>query len=550
MRPHPTPSRDNSDKPVIWTVSISRLFDLFRDIMVEYDASATIEPIHMGFEEAAIYIRERLKTERCDAVIAAGSNGAYLKSRLSVPVVIAKASGFDVMQALARARKVSAEIGLITYQETMLELAEFMSTFGFKIMQRTYVTEEDARAQISELKAAGIQAIVGAGLITDLAEEAGLTGIFVYSAASIRQAFDDALEIARLTRLESARGRSYPIADSLRAKHGINDLRGDSPAMQGVRQAVTLFAKSPATVLIQGDTGTGKELAAQAMHRESPRARQAFVAVNCGAIAESLLESELFGYEEGAFTGSRRGGHAGLFEAAHRGTLFLDEIGEMPSSLQTRLLRVLEEREVVRVGGTRPIPVDVRIISATHCDLEARIREGRFRSDLFYRLAVLRMRLPTLQERSEDLVGLAEWCLKTALAALGARPHANLHAEISACGDLLKQYAWPGNVRELRNLMERLALFLAAQPLQALTPSFVAKVAPEIIRLPAPDRIYQAQALPGVATGKADDPAEALESLMLRFQNNREAVAAHLGISRTTLWRKLRKAGMSADANT
>ncbi|GGC70407.1 propionate catabolism operon regulatory protein PrpR [Undibacterium terreum] len=544
MRQPPAQARDNSDKPVIWTVSISRLFDLFRDIMVEYDASAAIEPIHMGFEEAAIYIRERLKTERCDAVIAAGSNGAYLKSRLPVPVVIAKASGFDVMQALARARKVSPELGLITYQETMPELTEFMSTFGFRIMQRTYVTEEDARAQISELKAAGIKAIVGAGLITDLAEEAGLTGIFVYSAASIRQAFDDALEIARLTRLESARGRSYPVADSLRAKHGVNDLRGDSPAMQAVRQSVSLFARSPATVLIQGETGTGKELAAQAMHRESPRARQAFVAVNCGAIAESLLESELFGYEEGAFTGSRRGGHAGLFEAAHRGTLFLDEIGEMPHSLQTRLLRVLEEREVVRVGGTRPIPVDVRIISATHCDLDARIREGRFRSDLFYRLAVLRMKLPALRERSEDLAPLAEWCLKTALAALGVRPHANLHAELLACESLLKQYQWPGNVRELRNLMERLALFLAAQPLQALSPSFITKIAPEIASTASGDP-YSAAAAIEIISAKPDNSAESLQRLMQRFDNNREAVANHLGISRTTLWRKLRKLGLA-----
>jgi len=183
---------------------------------------------------------------------------------------------------------------------------------------------------------------------------------------------------------------------------------------------VVLYARSPATVLIQGETGTGKELVAQAIHRENPRmaaGNRPFVAVNCGAIAESLLESELFGYEEGAFTGSRRGGHAGLFEAAHRGTLFLDEIGEMPLTLQTRLLRVLEEREIVRVGGTRPIPVDVRIISATHCDLEQRIRAGRFRADLFYRLAVLRLMLPPLRERSDDLIPLAVWCLKNALAA-------------------------------------------------------------------------------------------------------------------------------------
>lgn len=545
MKQPPLPSRETQDKPVIWTVSISRLFDMFRDIMVEYDANADIVPLNMGFEEAVQHIRERLQTERCDAVVAAGSNAAYLKSRLPIPVVTAKASGFDVMQALARARKVSKEIGLITYQETMPELADFKNTFGFKIEQRTYVTEEDARAQISELKASGIQAIVGAGLITDLAVEAGLTGIFMYSATSIRQAFDDALEIARLTRLESQRGRHHPAADALRTKHGINDLRGESAIMENTRRAITLFARSPATVLLQGETGTGKELAAQAIHSESPRARQPFVAVNCGAIAESLLESELFGYDEGAFTGARRGGHAGLFEAANRGTLFLDEIGEMPLNLQTRLLRVLEEREIVRVGGVRPVAVDVRIISATHCDLEARIREGKFRSDLFYRLAVLRLQLPPLRERHADIMPLAEWSLKHALAAMGARPHPNLHAEISSCTSLFETYPWPGNVREMRNMMERLALFLAAEPLQALSPAFVSKILPELSDRITTNETTKAihqippaeEQLPGMRAANQ----ETLEEIMQRFGYQRDAVAAHLGISRTTLWRKLKQ---------
>lgn len=532
--------RESADRPVIWTVSISRLFDLFRDITLEFDDRATIEPINLGFEDAVRHIRDRLATERCDAVIAAGSNGAYLKSRLPVPVVIAKASGFDVMRALARARKITPDIGLITYQESMPELAEFQDTFGIRIAQRTYATEEDARAQISELKAGGVKAIVGAGLITDLAEEAGLTGVFVYSAASIRQAFDDALEIARFTHLESTRSRTHPIAGTLRARHGLNDLRGDSVAMQTLRRSIVLFARSPATVLIQGETGTGKELVAQALHRESPRAQphasKPFVAVNCGAIAESLLESELFGYEEGAFTGSRRGGHAGLFEAAHRGTLFLDEIGDMPLPLQTRLLRVLEEREVVRVGGTRPIAVDVRIVSATHCDLEARVREGKFRADLFYRLGVLRLTLPPLRERPDDLAPLAEWCLKNALAALGMQPHANLHAEVEACAPLFSSYAWPGNVREMRNLMQRLALFLAAEPLQALAPGFVLAVAPELggtagaaAAMPLPDRL-------------PSPTPETASRILACFDGDRAAAAQYLGISRTTMWRKLRQA--------
>src|SRR5439155_2509251 len=271
MRKPLSPQRDGADKPVIWTVSVSRLSDLLRDITLEYDDRATIEPIQLGFDDAARHIRERMATEHCDAVIAAGSNGAYLKSRLSVPVVIAKASGFDVMQALARARQIAPEIGIITYQTTMPELAKFCATFDFRIAQRTYATEEDARAQINELKAAGIKIIVGAGLITDLAEEAGLTAVFVYSAASIRQAFDDALEIARITQLEARRDRSAPVADTLRARRGLHDLRGDSAAMEALRQSIVLYAKSPATVLIQGETGSGKELVAQAIHRENPR---------------------------------------------------------------------------------------------------------------------------------------------------------------------------------------------------------------------------------------------------------------------------------------
>ncbi|NUU00897.1 propionate catabolism operon regulatory protein PrpR [Herbaspirillum robiniae] len=538
----PAPADRAADKPVIWTVSVSRLSELFRDITLEFDDLADIEPIQLGFDDAVRHIRERLAGERCDAVISAGSNGAYLKSRLPVPVIVARASGFDAMQALARARKITPRIALVTYQEAMPALAEFQRTFGLDIVQRTYATEEDARAVVNDLKASGIEAIVGAGLITDLAEEAGLHGVFIYSSASVRQAFDDALELARLTQLESTRGRHLPVADTLRARHHIRDLRGDSPAMEAVRQSITLFARSPATVLIQGETGSGKELAAQAIHRAHPlmqgkaQAAHPFVAVNCGALAESLLESELFGYEEGAFTGSRRGGRAGLFEAAHRGTLLLDEIGEMPLPLQTRLLRVLEEREVVRVGGTRPIPVNVRIISATHCDLDARVREGRFRADLYYRLGVLRLRLPPLRERREDIPALAEWHLKHALAALDVRPHANLNAEIARCGPLLASYAWPGNVRELRNMMERLALFLAAEPLQALTPALILAVAPEITSAQGMPPVLDTPAAP---TAGADDIRAALQ----RHRGNRAAAARQLGISRTTLWRKLKEDG-------
>lgn len=542
VRPTP-PARDRGNSPVFWAVASSRLLDMFRDITLEFDDRAEIALIPLGFDEAVAHIRERLQTERCDAVISAGSNGTYLKSRLSIPVVLAKASGFDVMQALARARKITTKIGMISYQEAPPELIEFQQTYDLPIMQRSYITVEDARAQISEMRSAGIQAVVGAGLITDLAVEAGMTGVFVYSAGSIRQAFDDAFDIARATRFDAPRGRAYAVSDNPKAKYALSALRGDSSHMHALRSMITVYAKSPAPVLIEGETGTGKELVAQAIHRESVRGvggDRPFVAVNCGAIAESLLESELFGYEEGAFTGSRRGGHAGLFEAAHRGTLFLDEIGEMPLPLQTRLLRVLEEKEVVRVGGTRPIAIDVRIISATHCQCDTLVKQGRFRADLYYRLSTLRMNLPALRERPEDIVPLAEWFLKNALAEIGSQASANMHAELLACAPLLQAWHWPGNVRELRNLMQRVALFLAVEPLQALTPAFLIKIAPELSNTPS----TQAPAEEVTKAAVYQDFAvtdQTITQVLARFQGNRAAAADYLGISRTTLWRRLKR---------
>ncbi|EDU8285995.1 propionate catabolism operon regulatory protein PrpR [Salmonella enterica subsp. enterica serovar Anatum] len=526
--------RDNSDKPVIWTVSVTRLFELFRDISLEFDHLATITPIQLGFEKAVTYIRKKLATERCDAIIAAGSNGAYLKSRLSIPVILIKPSGFDVLQALAKAGKLTSSIGIVTYQETIPALLAFQKTFHLRLEQRSYVTEEDARGQINELKANGIEAVVGAGLITDLAEEAGMTAIFIYSAATVRQAFHDALDMTRLTRRQRV---DYPSGKGLQTRYELGDIRGQSPQMEQLRQTITLYARSRAAVLIQGETGTGKELAAQAIHqtffhRQPHRQNKLsppFVAVNCGAITESLLEAELFGYEEGAFTGSRRGGRAGLFEIAHGGTLFLDEIGEMPLPLQTRLLRVLEEKAVTRVGGHQPIPVDVRVISATHCDLDREIMQGRFRPDLFYRLSILRLTLPPLRERQADILPLAESFLKQSLAAMEIPFTESIRHGLTQCQPLLLAWRWPGNIRELRNMMERLALFLSVDPAPTLDRQFMRQLLPELM-------VNTAELTPSTVD------ANALQDVLARFKGDKSAAARYLGISRTTLWRRL-KAG-------
>ena len=451
------PPRLNDDKPVIWTVSVTRLFELFRDISLEFDHLANITPIQLGFEKAVTYIRKKLANERCDAIIAAGSNGAYLKSRLSVPVILIKPSGYDVLQALAKAGKLTSSIGVVTYQETIPALVAFQKTFNLRLDQRSYITEEDARGQINELKANGTEAVVGAGLITDLAEEAGMTGIFIYSAATVRQAFSDALDMTRMSLRHNTHDATR---NALRTRYVLGDMLGQSPQMEQVRQTILLYARSSAAVLIEGETGTGKELAAQAIHREyfaRHDARQGkkshpFVAVNCGAIAESLLEAELFGYEEGAFTGSRRGGRAGLFEIAHGGTLFLDELATAPMLVQEKLLRVIEYGELERVGGSQPLQVNVRLVCATNADLPRMVSEGTFRADLLDRLAFDVVQLPPLRERQSDIMLMAEHFAIQMCREIGLPLFPGFSAEAR---ETLLHYRWPGNIRELKNVVER-----------------------------------------------------------------------------------------------
>ena len=236
------------------------------------------------------------------------------------------------------------------------------------------------------------------------------------------------------------------------------ELLGQSPALAAVREQVKGLLQRVASgrlpaILIEGETGTGKGLLARMLHRGGPRAGRPFVDVNCAAIPESLLESELFGHEKGAFTDARQA-KAGLFQAAHGGTLFLDEVGLLPVALQGKLLKAVEERTVRRLGGTRSEPIDVWMIAATSEDLRAALRGGRMREDLYHRLAVVSLRLPPLRERGEDVVVLAEHFLARACAEYG-RPAKTLAPEARAA---LRHQAWPGNVRELSNVMERVAL--------------------------------------------------------------------------------------------
>ncbi|HRU41034.1 MAG TPA: sigma 54-interacting transcriptional regulator, partial [Candidatus Diapherotrites archaeon] len=233
------------------------------------------------------------------------------------------------------------------------------------------------------------------------------------------------------------------------AKYDFSSIIGKSKQITETKEIAKKLAKSNSTLLLTGESGNGKELFAHAIHKASNKQQGPFVAVNFAALPENLLESELFGYEEGAFTGAKKGGHAGLFEQAHNGTIFLDEIGDASLRIQARLLRVLQEKEVMRVGGTKILPIDVRIIAATNKNLEVLVQEEKFREDLYYRLNVLPIRIPPLRERKEDIPLLIEKILEKFLKG-------NEMIISSEAMDILMEYDWPGNIRELENTIEYL----------------------------------------------------------------------------------------------
>ncbi len=313
-------------------------------------------------------------------------------------------------------------------------------------------------------------------------------------------------------------------------------LVGRHPVMAELYKTIALVARSNATVMILGESGSGKECVAEALHRGSRRADGPFVRVSCSALNENLLESELFGHVKGAFTGALRD-RRGRFQEAHGGTLLLDEIGDISPAVQVKLLRVIEQREIERVGDSSTIKVDVRLLCATHRDLKAMVQQGRFRADLYFRLAVFPIRVPPLREHLEDLPLLAEAWLARLAEEGGARPARITPAALRA----LAGYPWPGNVRELQNVLEFAALRAGEGPLDAAH-------LPEEVRQP-----------PAAAGGSAaaegePDPAEvgaraaaltteALRDMVARCGGNRAEAARRLGISRVTLWKRLKQAG-------
>ncbi len=263
-------------------------------------------------------------------------------------------------------------------------------------------------------------------------------------------------DVSEIQSLTNELKRARQIIRTLEAKYAFEDIIGASDEMKFAIEQAKLGAKTPATVMLRGESGTGKELFAHAIHNGSDRKYNKFIRVNCAAISESLLESELFGYEEGAFSGAKRGGKRGFFEEAHNGSIFLDEIGELSASMQAKLLRVLQENEIVRVGGTKPISISVRVIAATNVNLEKGIANGTFREDLYYRLNRLPIHIPPLRQRKQDIPALCDHLLQKI-----NRDYGRMIEEISMSAlDYLSSYDWPGNVRELENILGRAVIYM------------------------------------------------------------------------------------------
>jgi transcriptional regulator with PAS, ATPase and Fis domain len=331
-----------------------------------------------------------------------------------------------------------------------------------------------------------------------------------------------------------------------RAQLTFANVVGESSALKEALRLARLAAKSNSTVLLQGETGTGKEIFAQSIHNGSARADGPFVAINCAAIPRELINTELFGYEGGSFTGADRQGRSGKFEQAHGGTLFLDEIGDMPLDLQTTLLRAIETRTIVRIGGHRVIPADVRIIVATHKDLREEARRGTFRSDLFYRLNVLTIHIPALRERVDDMPLLVQHFLQRQSRLLGRS--FTITAEALAA---MQRYNWPGNVRELENMLERVSYLMPKDTitLDDLPIEFQQRMESSEPR--SPDQAQSNEDLqqdtPVTQKSRAlkeqSTNAEVQAILQALHANNGQVTraAALLGISRTTLWRKMMK---------
>jgi len=370
----------------------------------------------------------------------------------------------------------------------------------------------------------------------------GNTGKKVTCSASLLKASEgDVIGAVALLR-ESAATPVRLLGRVHKRRTTFEDIVGESPVMEKLKEwAAVAAAASPSTVLITGETGTGKELFAQAIHNASTRKNEIFMALNCAALPENLLESELFGYEEGTFTGGKKGGRPGKFEIANGGTIFLDEIGDMPLTAQMKLLRVIQEKTCVRLGSAEEKEVNVRIIAATHKDLSAEVRQGTFREDLYYRLTVLEVKIPPLRQRRQDIPLLTSHIVRKVVSRLAGEGHAcfaalnqeqPIHIQDSFLNKL-ETHLWPGNIRELENVIERALVRMGADnELHAGLIEFLSR------------QLLQAETVPDCVKTLRDVEKKSISEALAAFKYNIKQTSEHLGITRNTLYSKMKQYGI------
>ena len=644
----------NDHLPKICFMTYYKLRELAEVAISGLSNHANIKCIDASFDEALSIARNLIETNKVDAFVSAGSNASILKEHLQLPVISIEVSGYDLLRSLMEAKQYGTNVGVISFKNTLPLLKEFTELLNLNLYEMTYTRPHEAILCIEKLEQQNIDVIIGSSLIFDLSQKRNLNAILTYSLDSIHNAFNQAIEVCRIKKLESNRfdqincilqtlpeaviavdnneritavnekmkaiispnrtniygeflsnidealslckvlktnekiapkaiqlngknwyssasqiyengqiiGATLTLYDSssissadeklrifernkmLSARFTFNDILGNEDNIRNTIERAKRYAKSQHDILIIGETGTGKELFAQSIHNASPRSDKPFIAINCAAFPETLIESELFGHDEGAFTGSKKGGRRGLIEAAHTGTLFLDEIGDMPISLQTRLLRVLQEREIIRLGSTIPIPIDIRLIAATHQNLNIYMQEKKFRQDLFFRLNNLKIRIPPLRERKQDIQEYIKLKLKKYYESEQDEIHfKNIMNHLSP---YLNRYTWPGNFRELESITDRL-LLLISDNIHINLDEIIEEI-PEIfedsdLHNTSAINIYaidysEIQELSLLVEKETTKKNQALKAMKLA-QGQHTKAASILNISRTTLWRWL-----------
>jgi propionate catabolism operon transcriptional regulator len=598
--------------------------------------------IYASFDEAAAKARQI--EPQVDAILSRGGTAEYIRRAVEIPVIAIPISPFDVVRSMYDVRTEVKEVSFFNFQRKIYGIREIEKMFHKVIHEYTFINENDIIEGVKDVKARGIQVLIGGFVAAQLAQKEGMEGIEIRSgeeavyramleaihvakvrrsersrAARLKMAFDSITEgiivtdeqsqvvsynpsaerIFRLparevigrkvedvipnTRMHKVLATGQPEMDCLQEIHGgiiatnrlpifldekpigvvstfedvtkiqqleqqirkkihakgfvaryhFADIKTNNARMIELKEVAALYATSQSAVLLEGESGTGKELFAQSIHNASKRVNGPFIAVNCAAIPEQLLESELFGYEGGAFTGAKKEGKQGLFELAHNGTIFLDEIGEIPEPLQARLLRVLQEREIMRVGGDKIIPVDIRIISATNKKLEQKIAKSEFRDDLYYRLNVYNLKIPPLRERKDDIMLLGNFFLEN----LGITVDEKVMQELQPA---LLGYDWPGNIRELYNVMDCLSL-LVSNPRGK---TYLKETLNKLLAVPAAptDNVIwlSLNIDQKLKTVISQVEKVIIDTLLIKYGHDQEKVAEKLAIGHTTLWRKLK----------